>query len=69
MYRFVTGSHTSSTFDWDCTNADPNLHWVSNAELYCYDDFLWALQQIPDDVVVTDPATVAQAWGRGNPNA
>lgn len=68
MYRFVTGAHTSSTFDWDCTNKDPNLHWVSNAELYCYDDFLWALDQIPGDVVVTDPATVAQAWGRGNPN-
>ena len=68
MYRFVRNAHTSSTFSWDCTSADPGLHWVSNSELYCYDDFLWALQQIPDDVVVTDPATVAQAWGRGNPN-
>ena len=66
-YRFVTGAHSSPTFDWDCTSADPNLHWVNNAELYCFDDFLWALDQIPPDVVVTDPATVAEAWGRGNP--
>ncbi len=69
MYRFVTGAHSSSTFNWDCTDADPNMHWVSNSELYCYDDFLWALHQIPGNVVVTDPATVAEAWGRGNPNA
>jgi hypothetical protein len=68
MYRFVTGAHSSSTFDWDCTDSNPDLHWVSNSELYCYDDFLWALDQIPADVVVTDPATVAEAWGRGNPN-
>lgn len=69
MYRFVTGAYSSSTFNWDCTDADPNMHWVSNSELYCYDDFLWALHQIPGNVVVTDPATVAEAWGRGNPNA
>jgi hypothetical protein len=68
MYRFVTGSHSSSTFDWDCTADDPRLHWVSNSELYCYEDFLWALDRIPADVVVTDPASVAQAWGRGNPD-
>ena len=68
MYRFVSGAHASPTFSWDCSSPDPDLHWVSNSELYCYDDFLWALQQIPADVVVTDPATVAQAWGRGNPN-
>ena len=68
MYRFVTGANSSSTFDWDCTSSDPDLHWVSNSELYCYDDFLWALDQIPDTVVVTDPATVAEAWGRGNPS-
>jgi hypothetical protein len=67
MYRFVSGAHTSSTFSWDCTDTDPTFHWVSNSELYCYQDFLWALEQIPADVVVTDPATVAEAWGRGNP--
>jgi hypothetical protein len=69
MYRFVTGAATTPSFRWDCTSPDPNLHWVSNSELYCYQDFLWALDQIPGDVVVTDPATVAEAWGRGNPNA
>ena len=68
MYRFVRGAQTSSTFSWDCTSPDPDMHWVSNSELYCYDDFLWALQQIPAEVIVTDPATVAQAWGRGSPN-
>ncbi len=69
MYRFVRGSNTSPTFSWDCTSPDPNLHWVSNSELYCYDDFLWALEQIPDDVVVADPAEVAEAWGRSNPGS
>jgi hypothetical protein len=69
MYRFVTGANSSSTFSWDCTDADPSMHWVSNSELYCYDDFLWALHQIPANVVVTDPASVAEAWGRGNPGA
>jgi len=68
MYRFVTGARSSPTFDWDCTSPDPALHWVSNAELYCYEDFLWALDQIPASVVVTDPATVAEAWGRGDPD-
>jgi hypothetical protein len=68
MYRFVEGAQTSPSFKWDCTDPDPNKHWVSNSELYCIDDFLWALEQIPDDVVVTNPATVAEAWGRGNPN-
>jgi hypothetical protein len=69
MYRFVTGAQDTPTFGWDCTNADPKMHWTSNAELYCLDDYLAAIEQIPPDVVVTDPATVAEAWGRGNPNA
>jgi plastocyanin len=63
-YRFVTGSYSSSTYSWDCTDADWQNHWTSNSELYCWSDYLAAISQIPAGVVVTDPATVARAWGR-----
>lgn len=68
MYRFVDGAQDTSIFDWDCTDPDPAMHWTSSSEIYCLNDYLWALDQIPTDVLVTDPATVAEAWGRGNPN-
>jgi hypothetical protein len=35
--------------------------------VYCYNDFLAVLDAVPDAVVVTDPATVATAWGRVPP--
>src|SRR4029453_9401716 len=40
----------------------PRDHWTSRAELYCWDDFRWALDLIGSDVIVTDPRTVADAW-------
>lgn len=64
MYRFVVGSFTGKTFSWDCTSTDWRNHWTSNAELYCWDDYLYALDRIPAGVVPTDPASVAAAWGR-----
>jgi hypothetical protein len=63
-YRFVVGSYASKNFSWDCTSADWKNHWTSNAELYCWSDYLTVLDAIPAGVVVTDPAMVAAAWGR-----
>jgi hypothetical protein len=66
-YRFVTGSYGSlgrSGMNWDCTAADWRAHWASASELYCWVDYKRILNAIPDAVVVTDPASVAEAWGR-----
>jgi hypothetical protein len=62
VYRFVTGAYSGSGSSWDCTSPDAADHWSSRAELYCWDDFLWALDRIGADVVVTDPLSVAEAW-------
>jgi hypothetical protein len=35
--------------------------------MYCYSDFLRILDTVPAGVTVTDPATVATAWGRTLP--
>lgn len=67
FYRFVTGKQGvlhGPGFTWDCTSSDWTQHWTSNGELYCYNDFLSVIGAIPPSVVVTDPATVATAWGR-----
>ena len=65
VYRLVEGaSQADPRWQWDCTSSDPRQHWTSAAELYCYNDFLTAVANIPQNVAVTDPATVAQAWGR-----
>ncbi|MGH3115859.1 MAG: hypothetical protein ACRDQ2_01845 [Gaiellales bacterium] len=66
MYRFVIGSqlNTNKAFRWDCASSDWRQHWTSHVELYCLDDYLSAVDRIPDGVIVTDPATVAEAWGR-----
>ncbi|HET7475574.1 MAG TPA: hypothetical protein VFJ97_06060 [Dermatophilaceae bacterium] len=52
---------------WDCTSPNPDAHWTGRTELYCWNDYLAALQQIPTGTVITDPATVATAWGRTPP--
>jgi plastocyanin len=65
MYRLVTGAYEGANrYSWDCTDPDWRNHWTARAELYCYDDFLWAVGSLLGDVVVTDPASVAEAWGR-----
>jgi hypothetical protein len=68
FYQFVEGSYANPGDPytaWDCSSADWGQHWTSRAELYCFSDFLGAVDQIPANVTVTDPATVAEAWGRG----
>jgi hypothetical protein len=67
FYRFVVGSRndaTDPTFAWDCTSPYVNQHWTSKAEIYCWEDYKSALDQIPPNVIVTDPVGVGRAWGR-----
>jgi hypothetical protein len=69
-YTFVTGSSSSGALQWNCNDPTGNIavdwtsHWTSAYEIYCWNDFLYAMTGISPSVVVTDPATVAQAWGR-----
>jgi hypothetical protein len=66
-YRFVTGARSGTGSSWDCTSPDWRAHWTSRVELYCWTDYLAALEGISAETVVTDPATVAEAWGRNRP--
>jgi hypothetical protein len=60
-YVLVTGSRDGL---WDCTSPDWTAHWSTDAERYCWSDYLWVLDHIPAAVKVTDPKSVAHAWGR-----
>ncbi len=63
FYRLVTGSRPSGGGGtWDCTSPTWADHWTSLPELYCFDDFKKAIQSRSTTAVVTDPATVAEAW-------
>lgn len=71
FYRFVTDANLDplDRFRWDCRAADPGRHWASRPEVYCWSDFLRVIDEIAalrtsTGLVVTDPATVAAAWGR-----
>jgi hypothetical protein len=65
LYRFATGANTTgSTLRWDCTSPDWHDHWTNNTELYCWSDFLSALDRIGPAVVSIDPAGVAATRGR-----
>ena len=68
FYRFVTGSYAGAQSQWDCTSSDWRQHWSSLPELYCFDDFLHVMDaaQIAASAgaTVTDPHSVAIAWGR-----
>jgi hypothetical protein len=68
FYQLVTGSSDQSTaFSWDCTSPNWELHWTSHTEMYCLNDFMTIIDAIKPGIIVTDPATVATAWGRGQP--
>jgi IPT/TIG domain len=64
FYTFVTGNNLSGPLQWDCSNSDWHEHWASRFEIYCWNDFVYALSRKPARVVIADPATVAEAWGR-----
>jgi hypothetical protein len=63
FHRLVTGRFNGGQ-KWDCTSPDPRDHWTSHTELYCWPDFVWVVNHLPASVRTTDPASVAQAWGR-----
>jgi hypothetical protein len=63
-YRFVSGSQLTAWPTWDCTSADTKAHWTSQGELYCWNDYLAIIGRIQPGTIVTDPHSVAVAWGR-----
>jgi hypothetical protein len=68
-YRFLSGTGASGRWGWDCSHSAAGWkgHWTNAAELYCWNDYLYILNHLSPSVVVTDPATVATAWGRTLP--
>jgi hypothetical protein len=71
FYRFVTGANLDALdrFRWDCRATDPRLHWATRPEVYCWNDFVAVMDALAAErsagrVVVTDPKSVAAAWGR-----
>jgi hypothetical protein len=60
-YVFVSGSQPGQ---WDCRSQDWRVHWTDDPERYCWNDYLSIVDNLPTVVTVTDPASVAQAWGR-----
>ena len=71
FYRFVTGANLdpNARFRWDCRATDPMLHWATRPEVYCWNDFVQVIDVIAAErtatgLVVTDPGSVARAWGR-----
>ena len=60
-YVLVTGDRPGA---WHCTGADWRQHWTNDAERYCWSDYQTIIGSIPSSVTVTDPKTVARAWGR-----
>ncbi len=68
FYRFVRRSYAGQRYAWNCTGPDWRKHFTSHSELYCYRDFVLVMDALERamrrGVVVTDPGTVANAWGR-----
>ena len=65
----LVNQYKTNADQWDCTAANPALHWSNDAERYCWVDFqriVMAVQNNPN-VVVTDPEGVAVAWGMPAP--
>lgn len=61
MYKLVEGENLTGSPTWDC-DGPWQEHWTSMTELYCDDDYMAAVDQIPVGVQTVDPATVAEAW-------
>ena len=66
-YVLVTGASpafSTNPIRWDCTSPDPRRHWTNDTERYCWNDFRTIVRAVPSTVTVTDPLTVARAFGR-----
>jgi hypothetical protein len=68
FYRFVRRSNAGPRYAWNCRGSDWRKHFTSHSELYCYRDFMLVMdaltRAVKRGVVVTGPASVADAWGR-----
>jgi len=65
-YVLVTGTnpaYASNHDRWDCTAANPSLHWTNDVERYCWVDFQAILAAIPSTVHVDAPDAVGALWG------
>ncbi len=60
-YVLVTGDRPG---EWSCTGGSWQAHWSTDPERYCWSDYRSIIDSIPSSVTVTDPKTVARAWGR-----
>jgi hypothetical protein len=68
-YLLVTGrqpAYTQNGTRWNCTSPNPALHYTNHEVRYCYTDYQQIIQAIAADpnITVTDPLTVANAFGR-----
>jgi len=63
FHKLVAGTKLSGVVRWDCSASDWRLHFTNRTEVYCWNDYQRILNAIPDAAIVTDPATVARAWG------
>jgi hypothetical protein len=64
FYRFVVGVGKIGRLSWDCTGASSADHWTTDGEVYCWNDYQKAITLVSRTATTTDPATVAEAWGR-----
>jgi len=67
FYLLVTAtspSYAANPTRWDCSSADPTRHWTNDNERYCWNDFQTIVRAIPATTTVTDPLSVAHAFGR-----
>ncbi|HRC40285.1 MAG TPA: hypothetical protein PLK69_02145 [Tetrasphaera sp.] len=65
-YRLVEGTHgvIGDTYAWDCSSADWRDRWTSQPEISCRNSYLEMVDGRNLEAVVTDPTTIALAWGR-----
>lgn len=60
-YVLVRGNREGA---WHCTGTNWRRHWTNDPERYCWSDYRTIIGSMPSSVTVTDPKTVARAWGR-----
>jgi hypothetical protein len=68
VYVLVTGknpAYTTNATRWDCTSANPDLHWTNDPERYCWTDLQQVLTYlVTSGLGITEPGEVNAAVGR-----
>lgn len=68
VYLAVTGTNpdfTTNQSRWDCTAADPALHWTNDAERYCWDDLRTIFNYLAQSGIgISQPAETSRDLGR-----